>query len=525
MLQLARWGSQEVILIPTLTRSVQDLSTLTRAAQDVEPKRSASLPITEYDRALRSHSVGPGDITAIESARNSLHTDYNFTRRRAATTSTHFLPFGRVKDDELAGLSPRPASTHARGSRILDDDPNVIGRAITSDLGGLRRRSRSLSGLDGISGGRNGSLRRRSDEIRYWRESYGPGVASPLSSNVPEADDVGSGAVDSPANAASTERRSSSPPDPFNFESVATMNAMADIKITQAANLEDRLGALEARMRRIEILVSRLRDAVPEPAESPVFGRAPPPARPVPTASDATLAYASSAAPTGPLSYRTGSRDGGASGVYTHSRPSEDTQSSFDEASTFTGALRPPPGAHSRRPNSNSTIRGAASLPALSREANGPFTTDHYATVLALLETERSTRRTLEAQVQKLSRTVDALTRQQGTGTMLNPPPTARSFGGQSAFDDDTTDDGGSENDTPRRRSAKVEDSGIAPGLEDTEDENPSETFATPREERTLRFGAFGEVLREDEDDGNRKKAARTLSLSQLTVAKGQQQF
>ena len=425
-----------------------------------------------------------------------------------------------MKDDELAGLSPRPASTHARSSRILDD-PNEIGRAITSDLGGLRRRSRSLSGLEGI-GGKIAGLRRRSDEIRYWRESYGPGVASPLSSNVPEADDVGSGAVESPADAASAERPQS-PPEPFHFGSVATMNAMAGMKITQAANLDDRLGALEARMRRMEILVSRLRDAVPEPAESPVLGR--PPTRPVPTASDATLAYASSATHTDPSFYHTESRDAGASGAYTHSRPSEDTQWSFDEVSTFRGALRPPPGAHSRRPNSNSTIRGAASLPALSKEANGPFTTDHYTTVLALLETERSTRRALEAQVNKLGRTVDALTRQPRDGTMLNPPPTARSFGGQSAFDDDTTDDGGSEKDTPRRRSAKLEDSGIAPGLEDTDDENPSETFATPREERTLGFGAFGEELREDDDDGNRKKAARTLSLSQLTVAKGQQQF
>ncbi|MBE3042305.1 hypothetical protein IMZ48_06940 [Candidatus Bathyarchaeota archaeon] len=475
------------------------------------------MPITEYDRALRSHSVGPGDITAIESARNSFHTDYNFTRRRAAT-SIQLYPIARVKDGELAGLSPRPASTHARSSKILDD-PEEIGRAISSDLGGLRRRSRSLSGLGGTGGLENGAPRRRSDEIRYWRESYDPDFASPLACNVPEADDGGTAAADTPVDAASSERPKS-PPEPLNFGSIANINAMAGMRITHAANLDNQLGALEARMRRMEILIARVRNAVPEP-ESPVFGRGPP--RSVPRASNATLAYPSSA-PTDPPLYRSESRDEVPTVEYSNSRPSEDTQFSFDEASVFRGSLHPPPGSHTRRPTSNSTIRGATSLPMLSREANGPLTTDHYTTLLTLLETERSTRRALEDQVRRLTHTVDVLTKRSEAGILLDPPPTARSFGGQSAFDDDTTDDGngGSERNTPRRKPPKLEDSGIAPGLEDTDDENAGETFLTPREERTLGFGAFGEELREDDEDGNRKKAARTLSLSQLTVAKGQ---
>lgn len=504
-----------------LTCWTQDLSTLSKAARGDEPKRSASLPITEYDRALRSHSIGPGDITAIESARNSFHTDYNFTRRRAATTSAQLYSFARVRDGELAGLSPRPASTHARSSKILDD-PNEIGRAITSDLGGLRRRSRSLSGLD-LGGPRNGGLRRRSDEIRYWRESHAPGLASPLSSNGPEVDDVVTDAVSIPADVASAES-SKSPPEPFHFGSMATMNAMVGMKITHAATLDDRLGAIEARMRRLEILVSRLRDAAQD-SESQSFGGEA--KRAMPPASDATLAYTSSVAPAESPIYRTESRDGRSSVAYSASRPSVETQSSFDDASMLRGSLHPPPGPHTRRPTSNSTIRGVASHPTLSREANGPLTVDHYTSLVALLETERSTRRTLESQVRKLSHAVDTLARRSGLDTRLEPPPTARSFGGHSAFDDDTTDDevGESERDTPIRRSPKLEDSGIAPGLEETDDENPSETFVTPGEERALGFGAFGEELREEDDDGNRKKAARTLSLSQLTVAKGQHQF
>jgi hypothetical protein len=50
----------------------------------------------------------------------------------------------------------------------------------------------------------------------------------------------------------------------------------------------------------------------------------------------------------------------------------------------------------------------------------------------------------------------------------------------------------------------------------------------TPGEETPLVCGAFGEELKPDDDDGleeddpKRKKAARTLSLSQLTLKKGQ---
>ncbi|SPO00864.1 uncharacterized protein DNG_03612 [Cephalotrichum gorgonifer] len=507
----------------SLDTSIQhrsDLSSLGRIGKDGEPKRSASLPITEYDRALRSHSIGPQDITAIESTHTSFQADFSFTRRRAATASSQlYLPI-RARDSELAGLSPRPASTHARsGGALGDTDPNEIGRAITSDLAALRRRSRSLSGLEDIGGARNGGVRRRSDEIRYWRDSYGTGLISPLSSNIPEGDDERGAVVVDPPGERSSAERSRSPPEPFHFGSLATMNEMAGMKITQAASLETRTADLEARMRHIEGVVTRLCNAVPG-FGAQAFGREP--VQP-PTVSNTTLAYAGSAGAPDPSLYRTESQDGGASVTYSSSRPSEEARSSFGEVPTLVGSLHPPPGARhpaARRPISNSTIRGAASLPALSKEANGALTVDHYTTLLALIETERSTRRVLEAQIRKLSHTVHVLTKQAGANLQLEPPPTARSFGGQSAFDEDTTDDDDDESEggTAKRRSPKLEDSGIGAGLEDTDDENMSDTFAGPQEERTFGFGAFGEELRDDDEDGNRKKAARTLSLSQLTA-------
>jgi len=73
---------------------------------------------------------------------------------------------------------------------------------------------------------------------------------------------------------------------------------------------------------------------------------------------------------------------------------------------------------------------------------------------------------------------------------------------------------------------ASIPQSRVAAAAVDTDLEE--DDFQTPREEQTpLSFGAFGEELRPDDEEGDtddpkRKKAARTLSLSQLTLKKGQ---
>ncbi|CAK7229319.1 hypothetical protein SBRCBS47491_007205 [Sporothrix bragantina] len=123
-------------------RSVRSDPTILSRPRDGEPKRSASLPITEYDRALRSHSIGPDDLLAIESARNSFQTDQDNAdggrglrgatnsntanrslfqpqtqgaRRRFNNNSEHY---GSVLNgNEWTGLSPRPASVHGRRSQ------------------------------------------------------------------------------------------------------------------------------------------------------------------------------------------------------------------------------------------------------------------------------------------------------------------------------------------------------------------------------------------------------------------------
>ncbi|KAI1374061.1 hypothetical protein F4677DRAFT_178594 [Hypoxylon crocopeplum] len=454
------------------------LSAPNRALKESEPKRSASLPITEFDRALRSHSVGPDDMLAITSARNSLQVDPVLLRRRAA--SSNRILSGRIKDfdGELIGLSPRPASTHGRGnSTPREDDPEDIGRAITSDSRTHRRRSRSLSQLQDVAVHQVHVVRKRSDEIRYWRESFNPTILSPNSSTVNNDDpapvdvDV---VVGTPAD--SPEQLSpKTPPQPFNF------GPMVGMKITQAASLEDRIVALEVHNRKLEKLVSQLFQVVPG------VGNYVPdtPGQAQPRASLAQSAiYTPTRSAVAEASEYSTSHD---SPSYSLSRQSNE---SFGDGNTFIGSV-PPSTVPRPRPTSNATVRGATSLPALLGEPVAPFTADHYTTLKALLDTERDARQVLEARVTKLSHKLNLVSR---TSHKLETASTTYST--VSAFEHDDDDE-------PLTAGADTE----------------SETYKTPREEEPGHgFGAFGEELRDEEEDGSRKKAARTLSLSQLTL-------
>lgn len=156
-------------------------------------------------------------------------------------------------------------------------------------------------------------------------------------------------------------------------------------------------------------------------------------------------------------------------------------------------------------------------MPTLSKDMTAPFTLDHYLTLLALVETERSARLALEAEVRRLGHQVKLAARSSAYRTTLGEAPlTGYSLGETSAFDDDEEeddDDYGTALGTkkPRRSSVLPEDSGIGAGLESDDFE---ESFATPREEPR----AFTPSGTTDVDaDEEIKRAARTLSLSQLT--------
>ncbi|KAF7542354.1 hypothetical protein G7Z17_g11643 [Cylindrodendrum hubeiense] len=473
-----------------------------------ESKRSASLPITEFDRALRSHSIRPEDVRAIESARNSLSADFGLSPRQTGPR--------RSKETDLTGLSPRPASSQGRDSRVAqhEDDPAEIGRAITSDFTGSRRRSRSLSGLPEVDEDQ-GKTRRRSDEIRYWRESYDPAFMSPVSSNAPEGEDIATVGVES---ADTTDKDPlKPPPEPFRFDTLPTMNEIGGMKITYAANLETRVCNLEARVYRLEQVLNQVCHNVPDLQSQidPLYRLAPPiPVDETPFEYRITRPLTSPAGQAGTNGMGDSVRSG------RHKRSASDV--SFDETAargTFRDSNTLPALETSDRPTSTVTIRGVSSLPSLTKDSSGPFTMDHYTTLLALVHTERSAREALESQVKNLGYQVSVLAKSSNSrrDTRYDPPPTAKSFGDRSAFDHD--DD---ENETEmtmtidtQARSIDPEDSGIGTGHGD--ESEYSETYETPREEG-YGFGAFGEDL--EEEDQAQKKSARTLSLSQLTQAK-----
>ncbi|KAI0600831.1 hypothetical protein F4775DRAFT_582427 [Biscogniauxia sp. FL1348] len=440
-------------------------------SKENEPKRSASLPITEFDRALRSHSVGPDDIIAITSARNSIQADPGFSRRRAETASR--VQSVRVKDfgGELIGLSPRPASTHGRGSQsnLGEEDPDNIGRAVTSDIFTHRRRSRSLSQLPDVSECHT-PVRKRSDEIRYWRASYDPGYLSPNLSTSNHGDGGVVDTVDEEIPAGSSVAPNT-PPQPFNFGPISNM------RITEAASLEDRLATLEVHNQKLEKLVSKLFHVIPgvnNYVDSPERVRS----NQRPSAIYTT-------------SFATAMEHLDPSTRCTTSRESDD---SFGDGNTFIGSV-PQSTRTIPRPTSDATVRGAMSLPTLPRDNSEAFTADQYTTLMTLLDAERTARQALEVQVTKLSRKVDILTR---ASPRIDTNPEYNVYSNVSAFDHDDDEE-----------------------LETPGTNSESEAFRTPREERPSHgFGAFGEELRDEEEDGSRKKAARTLSLSQLTLGK-----
>ncbi len=333
---------------------------------------------------------------------------------------------------------------------------------------------------------------------------------------------------------------------------------MVGMKITQAVSLDTRIGGLEARTYKIERIVDQLCHSVPgfkspltvggsSRGESSQIGAG--------SATHPGFVYTSAVPPTIPAIYQTHPADLKGTSRMSSARHSIETdthsQVSFGDAPTYIGSLHPPSSSATQtqsltvtapavsgpldRPASTSTVRGATSLPSLGRdasEAGAVRGTDNYSNLLSQLEAERAARQALEAQVKKLSERLNALSTTMfamvgGPGKSrsyerLAPPlpdlakaPLPASKHGLKTLSVFETPEGYGDDGGEHKK---------AMGEEDYDDE-----FQTPQEDRAPQvYGAFGEELQadddapgDDEDDPKRKKAARTLSLSQLTLKRG----
>lgn len=440
-----------------------------------ERKRSASLPIADLHRPLRSHSIGPDDYMAIHSARDSFQSDSVFPRRRAATASDGPIS-PRMRDGSLdiSGLSPRPAS--AQGQDTVDEhDPESIGRAVSVDFLTSRRRSRSLSQLYDVPEER-GLVRKRSEEIRYWRASYNPG---PLLSDLFDSDRDGTETIE-PTTVTHDIVQPADKPVPLDFG----LNSAT--KITQPVSQEERLATLELRNQELERIVSQLFQVVRGVNRDSNTHHQPAP----PTTKAATM----SAAPETTICQNVSLNVDPLSPTYSIAKQSG---VSFEDEQTFVGSTFPS-AREAPRPLSNVTIRGATSLPSLPRDASGASAAGHYDTLKLLLDAERAARHVLESRVAKLTHMVDTMSRT-NRGTFLGGFATVSTF----EHDDDDDDDDGTE-----PLSASIEDN--------------SDAFETPWEEQPI---AGYHIFDEDDVQGEmgddaRKRAARALSLGQLTLGK-----
>ena len=433
------------------------------------------MPLSEKDRALRSHSIGLRDRIAIESARDSLRVDSNFSRRRPGTQS---LRRSRTSN-ELHGLTPRPASASERTIKTVHvEDPSMIGRAISGDQVDhrtLKRRSRSLTAL-ALAENEHRIDRRRSGEIRYWRASYGPDgpeYKSPSSSAHPEQDEQRS-ETDGARAPLQEHSRPTLEPFPFSDE------ALAGVKITAAASLEARISRLEDRyqflwghfdeMQRLfqDVRAEQMSLKSLQPMDKFLDGNSPQPRR----------MGREGEVNADERSFSTGFDSMGVG----------DSTRIYNRAESMPLFAAAPATKKALRPESTATIRGVASLPLLTRGTSEALTTEQYTTLIALLETERSARQALETKVKTLDYQISIMRKQSLQTNGLGH--SKLSFGG-SAFDDDS-DDGETKYYGPAGSATYVDE---------------DESYATPHEPDST----------DDEVVGTRK-SDRTLSLSKMTM-------
>ncbi|KAM3540123.1 hypothetical protein ARSEF1564_006962 [Beauveria bassiana] len=570
--------------------------------------RSVSLPITEFDRALRSHSIGLDDVIAIRSARNSLVVaDQNQPKKRSAGSggggggsgSGNNSPYNfgarYIGDGKLAGLCPRPASVNDRDLRsssaiLADDDPDEIGRAITGDAGRLKRRSRSMSAIPRFEvkpeeqqqqqqQQQHRRHRPRSQEVRELRDScvYGQDPLSPLSSEFPEDDALAAfdldlpnpprpAAPEPPTTTTTTTTTAVAAPGPFMFGSLISEEEAANRQQVDEVTLSSRVNGIENRLHVVEDSVSLLRykanphahvgwtpgdAALPSglvvgiqpsysypntrhPHHSLSMGIAPTSTRPSSGHSEAVFTESTSH-----------SDGGNHSSSYTAPQQQQQQHLSLPDDVAAAAAAA----AAAARPNSEQTLRGHHHL-APQRHASSLLSDEQYSSLLGLLETERSARIALEAQVRQLTRQLNMLLlarhARRGDHHKASAAPAPVSVFEYDADESESfVEGGGSKGSSPRRNlwhpqqqhGYSLDDSGIDPGItrhastnhdyndDDNDDdddddddddgvESSSQLYATPSEE--THSGTFNVYPAAEQEGG---ASPRTMSLSSITMS------
>lgn len=461
---------------------------MTRTTKDssLSQKRSASLPINEFNRALRSHSVGPESVlqrSENEEEQNNqpLQADEQTRPRRAPASSRVFsLSRGPALSD-FTGLSPRPVSSHARASQVATDgDAEHIGYAVTKGSH-PNRRSRSLGQLrDAVAA--NNVSRRRSDEIKYWRESYDPGALSPMSSNKADADEPLS--LEHPEPSVQPQEQ----PQPFNF---GPLGEMAGMKITEAASFDTRVSRLEEMMIGMEKMFYQFQHRT----HMGHLQLRDPPKRTSRNGRDPSLAdFKDQPHQTFAIDNNQGGSSLGSSRPSTTST-SNSHHPTFDEASSPSLSSAPPSSAsdNSRPLSTSKTIRGYPPSSPITTNT-GSSTIYQITNLTNMILAEQAARQNLEVQIQIMQQQLAAMKSNRKAPSYSTPGPEQMRNSSDSQH-------------VEHFSSFYPDDSS------DEEGRYSNENFLTPKEEPVS-------LSSEEEHfvEGDVKMPPRTLSLSQMTM-------
>lgn len=394
------------------------------SAIDPQDQRSMSLPIQKvtHQSALGSHSPLVPTRLPPEGDTRGLLSIPRFSERRAAS-----LPGGTLTtpSGEVAVIDPDEPNLPSDNQRL--SGCGDIGFAITSGSN-PKRRSRSADDLHDMNKEHRMSpiqwrrWRRRSDEIRRWREDSAEipaiyaSIDPQLAEDVEEADMQAKQTVN-----LGHDREDIDEPGNFNFGLLASaMNSQ------ERVGIDERVITLEVKMMDLEYAISKIQAHTPgrpsmlgeQPKSVSEYSQAPG------QQEDENPPDPGSLAPTPPPKHSHSSvRESTVStaSTFLHKQPNSYY---LTEPSVYT-SLRPSSTSATLRPTKLIDYQPASSQimkePASARSSMAVLTLEHYMALTSLIRRERSARMRLEDQVAKLQQAVSDLQRAPSAPWMLGP--------------------------------------------------------------------------------------------------------
>ncbi|KAI9717618.1 MAG: hypothetical protein M1812_004563 [Candelaria pacifica] len=334
---------------------------------------------------------------------------------------THPLPSNKATSITRSwkSMAQRPASAHNRAPRLFTPEPGEggIGFAVTSGSN-LKRRSRSAGAMRRLGNHAEGPgdfSRRRSAEIKYWRESGGyltKALPEPDLEHQGERGTEGEEDLLPRAVQQGVENQLGQGPRPRhqNFSYISPRPDADDDEDVRNVDLEGRVTRLEDKMTDTEYAISKLRGRA---SRATVIIERPP--SQVSRERSLPSRYSRSAERSSYYSddhrvtrKRSSNAFDNSSGSGTSRSPTPPPK--FVKPTALEAARTP-----DLRPISGSTIRAARSHDPIPTIPHPPsvsmsgLTSEHYTTLLSLILREQSARKRLEGQVTLLQREVEVL--------------------------------------------------------------------------------------------------------------------